>query len=99
MWEVGQVWNSLPTCTYYDSFEGADPFHYVVEWYKKKTYLKAYEFSANPMKGRLVWPTSEDGPMLPSMVRRMPTRIAKKSRRELLESKNKVQTKLSKEVE
>lgn len=76
------------------AFDGADPFHYVSEWYKKETYLKAYQFPVNPVKGRSLWPISEDGPMLPPMVKKMPGRPAMRMRRKPLEGKDKGQTKL-----
>lgn len=62
------------------AFAGVDPFEYVFEWFKKATYLKAYQFVVNPVKGRLFWLASEKGPLLPQMVQRMPGRPAKKEK-------------------
>lgn len=31
------------------SFEGADPLDYIVEWFKKDIYMKAYEFPIIPL--------------------------------------------------
>lgn len=41
----------------------------------------------NPVKGRAFWPTSEAGPLLPPIAKRMPGRPTKKRRREPLEGK------------
>lgn len=57
----------------------------------------AYEFTISPLRGRAFWPTNEEGPMLPPMVKIMPGRLAKKRRREPMESKNKRKTNLSRE--
>ncbi|XP_039129497.1 uncharacterized protein LOC120265617 isoform X2 [Dioscorea cayenensis subsp. rotundata] len=79
------------------AFHGLDPLNYISEWFKKETYLKAYQFNISAVKGRRFWPTSEEGPMLPPITKRMPGRPAKKRKREPLEGKNKSNTKLSKE--
>ena len=34
------------------TFEVANRLDYVAEWFKKDTYLKAYQFPVNPIKGR-----------------------------------------------
>ena len=77
------------------AFHRADPLNYISEWFKKETYLKAYQFNISLVKGISFWPTSVEGPMLPSMTKRMPGRPPKKRKKEPLEGKNK--TKLSKE--
>ncbi|XP_039144000.1 uncharacterized protein LOC120281164 [Dioscorea cayenensis subsp. rotundata] len=79
------------------AFQGLDPLDYVSDWFKKETYLKAYQFPISPLGGRDFWPLSEAGPMLPPMAKRMPGRSAKKRRREAMEPKNRNQTKLSRE--
>ena len=75
------------------AFNGVDPLEYVYEWFRKDNYLKAYQSFVSPVKGREFWPSSEKGPLLPSMVRRIPRRPAKK-RREPMEGKNKSRIKL-----
>lgn len=60
------------------TFQGEDPINYVAHWFSKDTYSKAYQFVINPVKGRTFWPTNKEGPMLPSLVKRMPGRPAKK---------------------
>ena len=79
------------------AFHGADPLNYISEWFKKETYLRAYQFNISPVKGRSFWPTSKESPMLSPMIKRMPGRPAKKGKKELLEGKNKSNTKLSNE--
>lgn len=75
------------------AFCGADSMEYVSHWFRKDTYLKAYESLVNPVKGREFRPSSVDEPMLPPMVKRMPGRPIKKRRREPLECKNKSKSK------
>ena len=77
------------------TFHGVDPLNYISEWFKKETYLKAYQFNISPVKGRSFWPTSVERLMLPPMTKRMLGRPPKKRKREPLEGRNK--TKLSKE--
>ena len=69
----------------------------MAEWFKKDTYLKAYQFLVNPIRGRQFRPISEEGPLEAPMVRRMLGGPVKRKSREPLEGKNKSQTKLSRE--
>ncbi|KAH7690440.1 Zinc finger PMZ-type protein [Dioscorea alata] len=43
------------------AFQGSNPLDYVCDWYKKKIYLKPYEFPINPPRCREFWLTSEEG--------------------------------------
>lgn len=36
------------------AYDGEEPLNYVFEWFKKDTYLKAYQFLVKPMNGRLL---------------------------------------------
>ena len=76
-------------------FQGIDPVKYVVHWFRKEAYLKAYEFVVNPVKGRTNWPATEGGPLQPLLVKGMPSRPAKKRRRKPLEGKSQGKTILS----
>lgn len=38
------------------------------EWFRKETYLKAYQFLVDLVRGRTFWPISQKGPLLPPMV-------------------------------
>ncbi|XVF74327.1 hypothetical protein PTKIN_Ptkin13bG0101500 [Pterospermum kingtungense] len=69
-------------------YEGADPLSYLSEYFCKEMYKKAYMHMLNPVKGQMFWPKSNDGPLLPPLVKRMPGRPAKKRKREPLEGKN-----------
>lgn len=62
---------------------------------KKDTYLKAYAFVINLVKGRAFWPTSEERPLQPPLIKKMPSLPAKKRRRKPLQGKSKGKTKLS----
>ncbi|XVF65088.1 hypothetical protein PTKIN_Ptkin09bG0218700 [Pterospermum kingtungense] len=59
-------------------YEGADPLSYLSEYFCKEMYKKAYMHMLNPVKGQMFWPKSNDGPLLPPLVKRMPDRPAKK---------------------
>ncbi|XP_039131855.1 uncharacterized protein LOC120268592 [Dioscorea cayenensis subsp. rotundata] len=56
------------------AFQGEDPTNYITHWFRKETYEKAYQFAVNPVKGRDFWPVSDEGPLLPPFVKRMPDR-------------------------
>lgn len=77
------------------AFHGENPFSYVSDWFTEETYLNSYQFTVNPVRSRMFWPTSEQGPLLPPLHKRMPGRPPKKRRREPLEGKNGSNTKLS----
>ncbi|XP_039113801.1 uncharacterized protein LOC120249377 [Dioscorea cayenensis subsp. rotundata] len=77
------------------SFNGVDPVDFVAEWFKKETYVRAYSFTVNPVKGREFWPVSDEGPLQPPVVKKMPGRPVKKRRREPLEGKHGSKTKIS----
>ncbi|XP_039133310.1 uncharacterized protein LOC120270379 [Dioscorea cayenensis subsp. rotundata] len=79
------------------AFQGLDPLEYIAHWFKKETYLKAYQFPVNPLRGRAFWVTSEEGPLLPPIVKKMPGRPATKRRREPMEPRNKSKTNISRE--
>lgn len=79
------------------AFQGLDPLEYIAHWFKKETYLKAYQFPVNPLRGRAFWATSEEGPLLPPIVKKMPRRPATKRRREPMEPRNKSKTNISRE--
>lgn len=46
------------------AFDGKDPIDYISDWFKKDAYIKVYQYPVNPVKGRMFWPTSEEGPLL-----------------------------------
>lgn len=46
----------------------------------------------SPVRGRTLWPTSEAGPLLPSIAKKIPGRPQKKRRRKPLEAKNNSKT-------
>lgn len=63
------------------AYDGSHPLDYVSKWFKKDTNLNVYQFVITLVKGRLFWPVSEKGPLLPLMVKRMPSRPTKKRKR------------------
>lgn len=77
------------------SFNGADPENFVADWFKRDIYLKAYSSTINPVKGREFWPASDEGPLQPPVVKRMPGRPIKKRRREPLKVKHGNKARLS----
>lgn len=42
----------------------------------------AYPFNVSPLRGRIFWPTSDEGPLLSPMVKRLHDRLAKKKKEE-----------------
>lgn len=54
--------------------EGKDPKNYVCHWYTKGTYLKAYRFMMQPVKGKLLWTEIGKEEIAPSPYRKMPGR-------------------------
>ena len=78
-------------------FHGENPLSYVSEWFKKDMYLRAYQFTINPVRGRRFWPISEEGQLMPPISKRMPGRPSKKRRREPLEGKGKSTVKISRQ--
>lgn len=77
------------------AYHGEDPLNFVSNWFKRETYLKSYKFNINPVRSRMFWPSSDEGPLLPSIPKRMPGRPQKKRRREPMEGKGNTTTKLS----
>lgn len=76
------------------SFNGEDPLEYVTDWFKRETYLKAYNSTVNPVKDQEFWQISDEGPMLPPVIKKLPGRPVKKMR-EPLEGKNGNKSKIS----
>lgn len=64
---------------------------------QKRQLLEGLPISCS-VKGREFWPSSEEGPLLSLMVRRMPRKPTTKKRKETMEVKNKGSTKLLKHV-
>ncbi|XP_012852538.1 PREDICTED: uncharacterized protein LOC105972143 [Erythranthe guttata] len=58
------------------------PEDYVVDWYKKDVYLKAYSRLMNPMRGPEVWPKSTRIPLHPPLVEKLPGRPKKIRRKQ-----------------
>ena len=58
-------------------YEGTDPLQYLFSWFNKETYLKAYQHMMNLVKGKMFWPKSNEGPILPPLVKKMPGRPVK----------------------
>lgn len=52
------------------SFNGTDPEDFVAEWFKRGTYLKAYTYIVNLVKGREFLPISDEGPLQPVVVKK-----------------------------
>ncbi|XP_038705767.1 uncharacterized protein LOC120001481 isoform X2 [Tripterygium wilfordii] len=74
---------------------GEKPEDYLALWYRKETYLRAYQVPIEPIRGENMWPRSEQDHLLPPKMRKMPGRPKKKRRREQHETVNK--TKLTRE--
>lgn len=70
------------------SFNRVDPLEYVSEWFKRETYIKAFNSSMNQVKTRKFWSISDAGSMLPLVIKRMLGKPIKKRRSEPLEAKN-----------
>lgn len=37
----------------------------------------AYQFNVSPLRGKIFWPTSDEGPLVTPMVKRLPNKPAK----------------------
>ena len=51
-----------------------EPTNYVATWYRRSTYLKAYKYSMQPMKGKILWADSGMPRLEPPRVRKLPGR-------------------------
>lgn len=54
------------------AFHGVDPFTYRSEWFKKETYMRAYQFTISSIKGMRFGVTSEESLSLPPVTKRIP---------------------------
>lgn len=75
------------------SFLRENPLSCISKWLKKETYCRAYQFTINLVKGRRFWAKSEEGPLLPPIAKRMPSKPSKRRKRESLQGNNKGTTK------
>ncbi|WOL20552.1 hypothetical protein Cni_G29357 [Canna indica] len=62
-----------------------EPDNYIDNYYKKNTYLKAYEFLLQPLMGKDTWPPVDEPNVLPPPVKKMSGRPKKKRKRDVHE--------------
>ena len=77
------------------AFCGENLVSYNSEWFKKEIHLIAYQFAINLLKGKMYCPTSEEGPLLPPIVKRIPGTPVEERKREPPEGQNRSTKKLS----
>ncbi|XP_073112172.1 uncharacterized protein [Elaeis guineensis] len=66
---------------------------YVDDYYKKKTYLMAYQYALQPLNGQQMWPQENIEIILPPTIKKMPGRPKKSKRKdkdEIANSSNKL---------
>ncbi|WOL00777.1 hypothetical protein Cni_G09490 [Canna indica] len=68
MWELSDI--PCPHAISSIHWLGEDPTEYVHEYFKKSTYLRAYEHLIQPLNGEKMWVNVESVPILPLIVRR-----------------------------
>lgn len=86
-WQLTGVPCQHAVCAVYSADK--NPENFVSHWYLKDTYLKAYQYSLQPLRGKSVWNKGRAAPILPPPVRKMPGR-PKKARRKDKEEVKKV---------
>ncbi|XP_065855114.1 uncharacterized protein [Euphorbia lathyris] len=62
-----------------------EPIDYVVHWYHKDTYLKAYGYKMQAMRGMDLWETEGCEELLPPPIKKMPGRPKKARRKDIFE--------------
>ena len=55
------------------AFQREDLLNYVAHWFSREKYLKAYQFFVIAVKDREFWQMSEEGPLMPPLIKRMPS--------------------------
>ncbi|KAG5589525.1 hypothetical protein H5410_040039 [Solanum commersonii] len=76
-------------CAYY--YLNQDPDQHVEHWYKKKTFLKAYNYFIRPIPNMRMWPETTNPSIEPPKLRKMQVNLARREERVRMSKKKWVQ--------
>ncbi|XP_009595149.1 uncharacterized protein [Nicotiana tomentosiformis] len=79
MWQLKGIPRSHTLCAiFFKRYDNAD---YVEYWYKKKTYLKAFNCYIQPMTNMKMWPPTQNPKVEPSVITKMSGRPKKHTKK------------------
>ncbi|OIT35395.1 hypothetical protein A4A49_03157, partial [Nicotiana attenuata] len=94
-WQLRGIPCAHAICAIYHQEE--EPYNYVDHWYRKETFLKAYQYFLEPIPNMKMWPDTNNMVIEPPAPKPMPARPQKKRRKAKNEPNKKKYGKLSKQ--